>query len=159
MLANLSLVNCYDKENLNDTGRKQTMLESAKENLNSLAYFAVHGYPNESQLLFEHTFNIKFSVSLAEGIKPKRLHKSNVYLDTLKPAVKEQVRQANELDMELYEYAKQLFLARVEYVKRLKGIKITETQSEVSNTTSLEDNKPEPDLKNITAALPDNSTV
>ena len=121
MLANLSLVDCYDVRNLNDSSRKQVMLQSAMDNLKNLAFFSIHGYPNETQLLFEHAFNIKFKVDLAEGIKPKTIHKSSDYFDFLKPEIKEHIRQVNDLDIKLYEFAKQLFYARVEYVKRLKS--------------------------------------
>ena len=121
MLANLSLVDCYNITNFKDPSKKRVMLKSAMENLKNIAFFAVHGYPEETQLLFEYTFNIKFKEDLVDSIKPKTVHKSSDYFDLLKPEIKDRIRHVNDLDIKLYDYALQLFLARVDYVRKLKS--------------------------------------
>lgn len=114
MLANLSLVNCYDHKNLNDPSRKQIMLNSAKENLAKLAFFGVKGHQNETQYLFEQTFGIKFKDDISK-FKPKTIHSTVQYYDTLHPDVQYRIEQKNDLDIQLYDYAVQLFTKRLEY--------------------------------------------
>ena len=49
------------------------------------------------------------------------MHKSSDYFDLLKPEIKDRIRHMNDLDIKLYDYALQLFLARVDYVRKLKS--------------------------------------
>ena len=120
MLANLSLVNCYDPINYNDLSRKGIMLQSAKQNLNNMAFFGLKEYPNETQYLFEHTFNIKFRQPLGI-LKPKTIHETQEYFDMLKPSVQQKIRDVIDLDLSLYDYAKQLFFARYKFARNWKS--------------------------------------
>ena len=58
MLADLTLVNCYDTSTMNSTMRDKIMLESAKNNLRNLAYFGLKEKMEESQIIFEKTFQM-----------------------------------------------------------------------------------------------------
>ena len=62
MLADLRLVNCYNRTGMAPAERDRTMLASAKRNLLDMAYFGLTEYQAESQALFEDTFNMDFKV-------------------------------------------------------------------------------------------------
>ncbi|XP_067948356.1 heparan-sulfate 6-O-sulfotransferase 3-like isoform X2 [Watersipora subatra] len=115
MLANLSLVDCYDNF-ASHSWNKDLILESAKNNLRNLAFFALKEFSNESQYLFEHTFNLRFKQPLSV-LRPKTIHETRDYFDMLKPTVQQQIRDNNDLDIQLYDYAKQLFFARYNFTK------------------------------------------
>lgn len=59
MLADLTLVNCYDTSSMNAKTREKLMLESAKANLKNMAYFGIKERMADSQFLFEHLFDMK----------------------------------------------------------------------------------------------------
>lgn len=59
MLADLTLVNCYDTTLMNKTTRESIMLKSAKNTLMNLPFFGIKERMNDSQFLFEKIFNLK----------------------------------------------------------------------------------------------------
>src|SRR3954471_23245399 len=59
MLADLTLVNCYDASTMESESREGVMLESAKSNLKAMAFFGVKERMNESQYLFERLFALR----------------------------------------------------------------------------------------------------
>lgn len=128
MLANLSLVNCYDPDSYDNVTRQEILLASAKHNLKELAFFGLKEFPRETQYLFEHTFNLEFKRPL-DQTKPKTIHGTKEYFDMLKPTFKQQIRDRNKLDIRLYAYAKELFMARYHFTNawrsRLKSSTIS----------------------------------
>lgn len=60
MLADLTLVNCYDRSSMSPKTREKVMLESAKANLKNLAFFGVKERMADSQFLFEHLFDMRW---------------------------------------------------------------------------------------------------
>lgn len=97
--------------------KKQAMLESAKLNLKQMPFFAVMQYLKESQTMFEWTFNLKFKGSISEQ-RNRHDRNSGDVLAGLSQEMKERVAKANDLDLELYKYATDLFIQRYEYAKR-----------------------------------------
>lgn len=119
MLANLSLVDCYNKRSYSDAERNKILLQSAKDNLSNLSFFGLKEYPRETQTLFEHTFNIRFKNPIS-NLKPKTIHGTSDYFETLKESIQRQIEGTNALDIELYSYAKQLFFKRLEFAAQMK---------------------------------------
>lgn len=113
MLANLSLIGCYNHSIMPSAARRaEVMLRSAKDNLRNMAYFGLTEFQSESQLLFEETFQVNF---IRDFVQQHNTHASRVNIsDEMRRALEE----INSLDMELYRYAKELFLARI---RRLSG--------------------------------------
>jgi hypothetical protein len=99
------------------------LLESAKNNLLKMKYFAINDYQSLSQKLFEATFrNLRFSKQL---LQPPR-SKAEDHLKHLDKSVIDRIRATNSLDVELYEYALDLFFYRLD---KLKIINFTEVDS------------------------------
>lgn len=96
--------------------KRRLMLESAKETLRSLFYFSVMPYMNESQYLFERTFGLEFKTPF---VRQKNRHNRNSgsVLYNLDDVTRRQILEVNDLDTELFAYAKQLFLERYRYAK------------------------------------------
>jgi len=117
MLANLSLVNCYDHYRRNDPVNNEKMLQSAIENLTNLPYFGIMKYINESQFLLEQTFSLKFAHPLGDVRRKSRGTKYVV--NTLDPSVLQLLRKRNSYDVRLYNFAKQLFFKRYEYARTI----------------------------------------
>lgn len=59
MLADLTLVNCYNRSSMDRETRERILLESAKNNLRNLAFFGIKERMADSQFLFENTFDLK----------------------------------------------------------------------------------------------------
>ena len=59
MLADLSLVNCYDTAAMSAEERDRVMLAAAKVTLKNLASFGIKERMADSQALFEHLFQLK----------------------------------------------------------------------------------------------------
>lgn len=125
MLADLKLVGCYDLSVMPRERRDEILLQSAKRNLESMAYFALVEYQKESQYLFEKTFGMKFrkpfvqvseedTVAFGVGLGDEDLSR---------------VQELNYLDTELYSYAKRLFFERLKHFKR--------TDEEITNTEAI----------------------
>lgn len=111
MLADLTLVNCYDTRLTEAATRERIMLESAKVNLRNLAFFGLQEYMAESQWMFERLFRLKFTKNLSEWNKSK----SN---DTeINPQQMQLIKEKNKLDIILYSYAKKLFLKRLKLLQ------------------------------------------
>ena len=113
MMANISQVGCYGG---GDSIEKQkVMLRSAKKNLRNFAFVGLVEYQEESQFVFEQTFGLKFRKPFVQRTRTF----SKTTLNRLSPADIRKIRLLNKLDMQLYEYAKDLFLQRLEYFKTL----------------------------------------
>lgn len=107
MLADLTLIGCYNKSTFNITIRDELMLSSAKKNLENIAFFGIKERMTESQFLFERTFGIRFIDNLDKWNKSKSAH-IVVNLNQLNS-----IRLKNHLDFELYKFAQNLFNQRL----------------------------------------------
>ncbi|KAG8514245.1 Heparan-sulfate 6-O-sulfotransferase 1 [Galemys pyrenaicus] len=114
MLADLSLVGCYNLSFIPEGRRSQLLLDSAKKNLRGMAFFGLTEFQRKTQYLFERTFNLKF-------IRPFMQYNSTraggveVDEDTIR-----RIEELNDLDMQLYDYAKDLFQQRYQYKRQLE---------------------------------------
>jgi Sulfotransferase family len=108
MLANLSIVGCYNTTLFTDQKqRRSLLLESAIANLKQMAFFGLLENQSESQLLFERTFGVHFTSNFAQA-NATHAQEAEVTEDQLNRII-----QLNWLDVQLYSYAKQLFDVRV----------------------------------------------
>ncbi|VDK46830.1 unnamed protein product [Cylicostephanus goldi] len=107
MLADLTLVNCYSRTGMDPRTRDRILLESAKNNLRNMAFFGVKERMDDSQMMFEHLFNLSFTKRLSEWSRSKS-NDTDVTAEQLKI-----IKERNELDIQLYDYAVNLFELRL----------------------------------------------
>ncbi|XP_030058330.1 heparan-sulfate 6-O-sulfotransferase 3 [Microcaecilia unicolor] len=112
MLADLSLVGCYNLTFMNESERNEILLMSAKNNLKNMAFFGLTEFQRKTQYLFEKTFNLKF---ISPFTQFNTTRASNVDIDEW---ARKHIEELNYLDMQLYEYAKDLFLQRFQYTRQ-----------------------------------------
>lgn len=134
MLADLTLAGCYTGYNTtaDQLERDRILLQSAKQNLASMAYFGLTEEQATSQYIFERTFHLDFAnpfdqanatlsaQAIAEltpaqvktSYWPSASYNTNNYLQI------ERVRQLNSLDNELLEFARHLLQERFKMLKR-----------------------------------------
>lgn len=112
-VADLETVHCFNKRSLPRKERERKLLESAKDNLRKFAFFGITEFQVESALLFEKTFGLKFRSEVEQ--KPMRDLHSAPMLNTLwnTASTYNKIAEANHLDMQLYEYALELFTRRL----------------------------------------------
>ncbi|XP_018359026.1 PREDICTED: heparan-sulfate 6-O-sulfotransferase 1 [Trachymyrmex cornetzi] len=112
MLADLSIVGCYNST-LSKTDKERLILASAKHNLQFMPFFMLTEYQKVGQYTFEETFKMRFAVAFEQ-------HNATLSAATMATLSTEQldaVRKLNSLDLELYEFAKNLAFQRF---KRLR---------------------------------------
>ncbi|CAL8269640.1 unnamed protein product [Boreogadus saida] len=112
MLADLSLVGCYNVSAMGDEDRSAVLLESAKRNLRGMAFFGLTEYQRKTQYLFERTFRLAFIAPFTQ-LNGTRAASVEVALDTQR-----RIRRLNRWDVELYEYARDLFLQRFQRARQ-----------------------------------------
>ncbi|TMS20950.1 Heparan-sulfate 6-O-sulfotransferase 1-A, partial [Larimichthys crocea] len=112
MLADLSLVGCYNMSTVPEKKRAQLLLESAKKNLRDMAFFGLTEYQRKTQFLFERTFRLRF---IRPFMQYNSTRAAGVDLDN---ATVQRIEELNELDMELYDYARDLFQQRYQYTRQ-----------------------------------------
>ena len=118
MLANLTEVGCQNGTLVYG----KVMLESAKRNLRSMAFFGLTEYQQENQYLFEKTFGLKFDENITQApVNETYSYKVGLILSAEQ---KSRVHEATKLDRQLYGYAKTLFLKRLEYFRELDKMSI-----------------------------------
>lgn len=115
MLADLTLVGCYNTSLMSKKERDILLLASAKENLKKMAFFGLCEFQKMSQYLFERSFHLNF---LQPFVQFNETH-SSVYINKLKPELLEKLRQLNYLDVELYDFATKLLHERFEKIKQI----------------------------------------
>lgn len=113
MMADLALVGCYNTSYMSATERNRVMLASAKRNLAAMAFFALTEYQKVGQYVFEETFNLRFAVPFEQH----NATLSSVTLSMLRPDQLETIRRLNALDIELYEFARNLMYKRFEKLR------------------------------------------
>ena len=110
MLADLKLVNCYDTTTMSAKARDMIMLNSAKTNLEKMAFFGMTEKQHESQLLFQHTFDLQFVKPFVQfNETTSSREKQELDQDTI-----DRITEMNHLDVELYEFARNLLEKRVQ---------------------------------------------
>ncbi|KAG9492174.1 hypothetical protein GDO78_000602 [Eleutherodactylus coqui] len=124
MLADLSLVGCYNLTFMNESERNDILLQSAKNNLKNMAFYGLTEFQRKTQYLFERTFNLKF---ISPFTQFNTTRASNVDIDEWS---RERIKELNYLDMQLYEYAKDLFLQRFQYTRQLEHQRKREKRKE-----------------------------
>ncbi|XP_066505182.1 heparan-sulfate 6-O-sulfotransferase 2 isoform X2 [Hoplias malabaricus] len=112
MLADLSLVGCYNLSAMSDSQRGAVLLNSAKRNLRRMAFFGLTEYQRKTQYLFERTFRLAFIAPFTQ-LNGTRAASVDVAAET-----QQRIRELNRWDVELYEYAKDLFLQRFQYARQ-----------------------------------------
>ncbi|XP_071395494.1 heparan-sulfate 6-O-sulfotransferase 2 isoform X3 [Centroberyx affinis] len=112
MLADLSLVGCYNVSAMSEEERWAVLLESAKRNLRGMAFFGLTEYQRKTQYLFERTFNLEFIAPFTQ-LNGTRAASVDVASETQR-----RIRQLNRWDVELYEYARDLFLQRFQVARQ-----------------------------------------
>ena len=127
-IADLEKVSCFNKNALSQEERDRQLLNSAKYNLkHRFSFFGLTEYEVESGLLFQETFGLKFRTMTVQ--KPvSELHTAPILYSLWNSnTTYHKIYQANHLDMQLYEYALDLFSSR------LKEIGISLDQNRVQN--------------------------
>lgn len=112
MLADLSLVGCYNVSVMSEDDRWAVLLESAKRNLRSMAFFGLTEYQRKTQYLFERTFNLEFIAPFTQ------LNGTRASSVEVPPETQHRIRLLNQWDVELYEYARDLFLQRFQAARQ-----------------------------------------
>lgn len=112
MLADLSLVGCYNASAMSEDERWALLLDSAKRNLRGMAFFGLTEYQRKTQYLFERTFRLEF---IAPFTQFNGTRAASVDVD---PETQHRIRQLNQWDVELYEYARDLFLQRFQVARQ-----------------------------------------
>lgn len=112
MLADLSLVGCYNVSAMTEDERWAVLSESAKRNLRGMAFFGLTEYQRKTQYLFERTFNLEFIAPFTQ-LNGTRASSVEVPSET-----QHRIRQLNRWDVELYEYARDLFLQRFQVARQ-----------------------------------------
>ena len=115
MLADLQLVNCHNSSGSDPAQREAIMLNSAKANLASMAYFGLTEEQESSQYLFEQTFNLRFRTDF-DQLSRTDTH-SGASLDKLDDGIIDKIKALNHLDIELYSFAQKLLQERFNFVK------------------------------------------
>ena len=109
MLADLSLVGCYNMSSISELERGRVLLASAKANLRNMAFYGLTEFQRKTQYLFERTFGLRF-------IRPfTQINSTRAASVGISEKVRWRIEGLNALDMELYEYAKELFQRRYQY--------------------------------------------
>ena len=114
-LADHELATCWDKKRYSREQRDQILLESAKSNLRNFSYFGLSEFLKESGSLFEETFGLILKNPI-QG-QPSNASKASQYVSALMHdkdiIIYNKVVQNNLLDLELYEYALDIFGTRM----------------------------------------------
>jgi hypothetical protein len=112
-VADLETVHCFNQKALPRGEREQRLLESAKQNLMRFSFFGITEYQAESAALFEKTFGLKFGQGLEQ--KPVGSLNSAPMLNSVwnTESAYSRIAAANHLDMQLYNFALELFAARL----------------------------------------------
>ncbi len=88
------------------------MLNSAKRNLRRSAFFGLQEDMRRSQELFERTFGMRFDARLDASDDARQKTRPRTDATAYSDAARRKVAEVNGLDVELYQYAKELFEER-----------------------------------------------
>lgn len=116
MLADLELVSCYDNlKNLQNIQKEieLKMLASAKKNLSRMRWFGLVEFQLASEILFEHVFQ---PLHFASPFQKWNSTHSLEALSAIPTELLDKITRLNHLDVELYEFARELFFQRYQEV-------------------------------------------
>ncbi|XP_023227208.1 heparan-sulfate 6-O-sulfotransferase 1-like [Centruroides sculpturatus] len=119
MLADLTLVGCYNTSFMSVEERNLLLLTSAKNNLHKMAFFGLSEFPKMSQYMFESIFNLSFVEKEQQlhnifGRRTRRKFSEDINAKDIK-----KIEQLNQLDIAIYQYAKDLLFHRFEKLKNI----------------------------------------
>ena len=106
MLAGYDTSECPPNSHLSTRELERIVLQTAKYNLETMAYFGILEYIQESSQLFENTFSVKF-------VEYPEFRDSSSGSVTLTSQQLEAIQAANHLDLDLYNWAVPLFKDRI----------------------------------------------
>ncbi|XP_037318665.1 heparan-sulfate 6-O-sulfotransferase 3-B-like [Pungitius pungitius] len=109
MLADLSLVGCYNMSSVSELERGRALLASAKANLRNMVFYGLTEFQRKTQYLFERTFGLRFIRAFTQ------INSTRAASVGITEKVRWRIEGLNALDVELYEYAKELFLRRYQH--------------------------------------------
>ena len=113
MLSDLESLGCYGNKLHPPEEKDRLMLQSAKDNLRNFAFFGLTEYQQETRLLFEKLFGIQLKLETQQRAM-SALHSAPILQDLWNNSkLYDKIAKVNKLDMELYEYALELFSERV----------------------------------------------
>ncbi|KAJ3592634.1 hypothetical protein NHX12_007761 [Muraenolepis orangiensis] len=112
MLADLSLVGCYNLSSTDESERGQLLLASAMSNLKRMAFYGLTEFQRKTQYLFERTFSLRFIAAFTQ------LNSTRAANVDLSEPLRRRIEELNGLDVQLYEYAKDLFLQRFQFSRQ-----------------------------------------
>ncbi|XP_001332046.4 heparan-sulfate 6-O-sulfotransferase 3-B-like [Danio rerio] len=144
MLADLSLVGCYNLSSMSEERRAELLLSSAKRNLRRMAFFGLTEFQRKTQFLFERTFGLHFIAAFTQ------INGTRAAGVTVGTSTRRRIEELNALDMQLYEYARELFLHRIQFChhqerqeekKRKRQERRTMKQQKTSAVWQQEDNR------------------
>nr|ACO14636.1 Heparan-sulfate 6-O-sulfotransferase 2 [Caligus clemensi] len=135
MLADLTLVDCYDTSTMSKEQRDAILLKSAKENLESMAFFGLTEEQIPSQYLFQKIFNLSFKVNFTQNERVQ----GEATLEELSPEVQKRLKELNHLDLQLYQFAKELMNTRYRVFK----VQDTEDNNDSESEKDNMNNNPE----------------
>lgn len=113
MTADLTRVNCYNQTGFARKKRDKSILKSAMRNLQSMAYFGLVEYQQESQYLFEKTFDMKFNKPFKQ--KDQVETRAADVMTDIEQKHLDQIKKLNSNDLRFYRFAKELFFYRLKY--------------------------------------------
>lgn len=116
MLSDLESLGCYGNKLHPPEEKDKLMLQSAKDNLRNFAFFGLTEYQYQTRLLFEKLFGIRLKLETQQ--RPMSTLHSAPILQNLwnNSQLYDKIAKVNKLDMELYEYALELFSERVKTI-------------------------------------------
>lgn len=122
MLADLTLVSCYNQSVMPKRQREVMMLASAKQNLQRMAFFGLCEFQKLSQYLFENTFHLKF-LQPFEQVNETR---SSMIINKISEEDLQRIKDLNKLDLALYEFAKALLMDRYKRLNNYENSRISD---------------------------------
>lgn len=126
MLADLTLVGCYNQSVMTKRQRDVMMLASAKQNLQRMAFFGLCEFQKLTQYLFENTFHLKF----LQPFQQLNETRSSMTLAEISEEDLQRVKDLNRLDLELYEFSKSLLMQRFKQLRNSKVSDPSETEEQ-----------------------------
>ncbi|GFQ96387.1 heparan-sulfate 6-O-sulfotransferase 3-B [Trichonephila clavata] len=127
MLADLTLVGCYNQTVMSKRQREVMMLASAKQNLQRMAFVGLCEYQKLTQYLFENTFHLKFLQPFQQFNETR----SSLSLSEISDDELQKIKDLNRLDIELYQFAKSLLFQRYSLLNNSKNIFETDKKKQI----------------------------
>lgn len=117
MLADLRLVNCYNTTGISKRERDESILASAKANLEKMSFFGLTARQKDSQILFERTLGLKFNVDFQDDADL-----AGTYEEDIDDVTMGKIKELNHLDIQLFEFAERLMNQRLDLLRTLPSL-------------------------------------